>query len=434
MEWYWVAVGLFGGLLLVLLAGVPVSFSLWGVSLIGLVWLGGGFSLLADLPGVLFHHLNSFVMTAVPLFVLMSMAAEEAGFARLMFDSVRAWFGKVPGSLAMVGVIGCTIFSAICGSSAGTAAAMGVLAIPEYKRAGCDKKLSVGSLAAGGALGILIPPSVPMIFYCVITEQSIGSMFAAGVLPGLLVVVLFLLYIYIRCWINPKLIPALPSVPLRERIRSSSGLIPILIIIILVLGTIYLGIATPTEAAALGAFGTVVMGLATRKLPFKGIFRVAIKAVNLNAFLLLIFMAAVAFGVVGNRAGVAEGFVNWVLSMGLSKWVILIVIQLILLFLGCFMDPSPIILTTTPLFFPVAQSLGFDPIWFGILMVINLEIGCITPPVGFNLFVLRGIGRDFVTMGDIIIGAAPFMGLYALALVLVAFFPQIALFLPNLIK
>jgi C4-dicarboxylate transporter, DctM subunit len=351
-----------------------------------------------------------------------------------MFDSVRAWFGRVPGSLAMVGIIGCAIFSAICGSSAGTAAAMGVLAIPEYKRAGCDRKLSVGSLAAGGALGILIPPSVPMIFYCVITEQSIGSMFAAGVMPGILVVVIFLVYIYIVCRINPKLIPILPPVPLKERIKSSIGLVPILIIILLVLGTIYLGIATPTEAAAIGVFGTVVMGVAAKRLSLKGIAKIAVKAVNLNAFLLLIFMAAVAFGVVGNRAGIAEGFVQAILGMGVSKWFILAMIQLILLFLGCFMDPSPIILTTTPILYPIVLALGFDPIWFGVLMVINLEIGCITPPVGFNLFVLRGIGRDFVTMGEIIKGAVPFMALYMLALILVVLFPQIALWLPNIMK
>lgn len=432
MEWYLVAAGLFGGLLVLLLMGIPVSFSLWTIALIGLVWLGDGLSLLADLPGVLFHHLNSFVMTAVPLFVLMSMAAEASGFARLMFDAVRAWFGRVQGSLAMVGVIVCAIFSAICGSSSGTAAAMGVLAIPEYKRTGCDKRLSVGSLAAGGALGILIPPSVPMIFYSVITEQSIGTMFAAGIIPGLLVVVLFLILIHIRCRINTKLIPVLPPVPLKEKISSSAGLIPIVIIILLVLGTIYLGIATPTESAAIGAFGTVIMGLASKRLTFKGIMKLSVQAVKLNSFLLLIFMAAIAFGVVGNRAGVAEGFVKSILALGLSKWWILVMIQIILLFLGCFMDPSPIILTTTPLLFPVAQALGFDPIWFGILMIMNLEIGCITPPVGFNLFVLRGIGRDFVSMGDIIIGAAPFMGLYLLALVLVAIFPQIALFLPSM--
>lgn len=434
MEWYPVAIYLYGTLLFLLLLGIPVAFCLLMVSAVGLIWMGEGVSLLADLPGVIFHHVNSFVMTCVPLFIFMAMVVEEAGFAKMMFNAVRAWLGRLSGSLAMVGIVGCAIFASISGSSMGTAATMGVLAIPEYVRANCDKKLSVGSLAAGGALGILIPPSVPMIFYCIITEQSIGHMFLAGVFPGLLVVLIFLTYIYARCRFNPDLIPSPPPLPMKEKIRSTVGLLPILFIALIVLGSIYLGIATPTEAGGIGAFGAVVLSLVTKKLTWQGVIRSAVKAVKLNAFILLIFMAAVAFGVVSNRGGVTEGIANFIIGLGLSRTMVLVMIMAMLLFLGMFMDPTPIILTTMPIFFPVSQALGFNPIWFGILVVINLEIGCITPPVGFNLFVLRGIGRDYVSMGEIIRGAAPFMLLYLLALALVAIFPPIATFLPSAVR
>jgi C4-dicarboxylate transporter, DctM subunit len=432
MEWYVIALAAFSFLVVLLLAGIPVSFALLMVAFTGLVWEGAGLRLVGDLPHTFFSQVNSFVMTSIPLFVLMAMLIEQSGFTRLMFDAVQAWLGRLPGSLAMVGVAACTIFAAVCGGSAANAAAVGIIAIPEYKRNRCDKQLCVGAIAAGGSLGILIPPSIPMIFYCVICEQSIGTLFMAGILPGLMTSALFLLFIYIRCRLNPTLVPLGPMVSWRVRWQKALGLIPIAIIIFIVLGSIYLGVATPTESAAVGCFGALVLGIATRKLSFSGLKKSLFGAIRVNGFLLLIVLGALSFGQVLNRGHVTTDFINFMTGLQLPTVGILVMINFLYLFLGCFMDPTPIILTTMPILYPLSRQLGLDPIWFGIMTVMNLELAGITPPVGFNLFVLKGIAGDYISTADIIRGAMPFGLLYVLALILVMVFPQIALFLPNL--
>ena len=435
MEWYYMAAIMFGSLIILLAIGIPVGFALMLVSLGSLYLLGGGFLYFLDLPGYIFHNLNSFILLCVPLFIAMAMFAHQARFSDDLFRSLNTILGRLPGGVINVAIVACAIFSAISGTSVATAAAVGLIAIPQFKKYGYDEKLSVGSLAAGGALGILIPPSVPMIMYCIITQQSIGKMFAAGLFPGILTAAIFIVYIIIRCRINPKLAPVTAiatGLPTREKFMILTGVIPLILIIVIVLSFIYFGICTVTESAAIGCLAALVLSFAYRRMNFAEMFKGAAEAMRIGAFIILIFIGAIIFGHVINRGGISTGLSDLVIELGLSKWAVLIVIQLILLILGMFMDPTPIILTTMPAFFPIAMQAGFDPTHFGILCVMNLEMACITPPVGFNLFILRGIGKDYVSMSDIIEGAAPFIGLYALTIVIVALFPQIAMFLPSL--
>ena len=430
MELPWFTIGFisFGLLFFLLMLGIPVGFSLITSAMVSVVIVGGGPTFLFDIPGYFFHHLNSFTITCVPLFILMAIYAQRAGFGNDLFVTLRIVLGKLPGSLNVVGIAACAIFSAIAGNSVTTAAAVGLVAIPEYKKYGYDTKLSVGSLAGGGGLGILIPPSVPMIMYCVICNQSIGLMFSGGILPGIMTALMFMVYVVIRCTINPKLAPRIPPEDMKQISpgRALLNVIPIVLIIVSVLLTIYLGIATPTEAAGLGCFGSIY-----RRMTAIDIIKVTYDGVRIIAFIILIFLGALAFGHAIVRGGVAAGVSNYIVESGFSKYMVLSMILFALLILGCFMDATPITLTTMPILFPLAMKFDFNPIFFGVICVMILETAALTPPVGFNLFVLRGIGRKYVTMAEIVRGAAPFVLLYLLAIVIVMIFPDIIMFLPN---
>lgn len=438
MELPWFIIGSisFGLLFVLLMIGIPVGFSLIASAMVSVVIVGGGPTFLFDIPGYFFHHLNSFTITCVPLFILMAIYAQRAGFGNDLFMTLRIWLRKLPGSLNVVGIAACAIFSAIAGNSVTTAAAVGLVAIPEYQKYGYDTKLSVGSLAGGGGLGILIPPSVPMIMYCVICNQSIGLMFSGGILPGIMTALMFMIYVVIRCIINPKLAPPIPPEDMKKisHGRALLNILPIALIIISVLLTIYLGIATPTEAAGLGCFGSMLLALLYRRMTAIGIIKATYDGVRIIAFIILIFLGALAFGHAMVRGGVAAGLSNYIVESGYSKYTVLCMILFVLLILGCFMDATPITLTTMPILFPLAMKYDFNPIFFGVICVMVLETAALTPPVGFNLFVLRGIGRQYVTMAEIVRGAVPFVLLYLLAIVIVMIFPDIIMFLPNKMK
>ena len=433
MEWYSIGAIMFGSLLAIMLIGIPVGFSLLVTSLASLLLLGKGTKMFFDLPGYFFHHLNSFTLTCVPLFIMMALYTQRARFSDDLFRSMGIWLRGVPGSLNTVGIATCAIFSAISGTSVATAAAVGLVAMPSLKKFGYEKKLAVGALAAGGALGILIPPSVPMIMYCIITEQSIGHMFAGGILPGLMTAGIFIVYIMIRCKINPNLAPPIPAEALGGLTprQATVNILPLMAVILSVLLTIYFGIATPTEAAAVGAMAAIFLGLIYRRLNLGEILKASFEGVRLGAFIILIFLGALAFGHATVRGGVASGLTDFVVRLGVSRYTVLIMILGTLFILGFFMDPTPIILTTMPALYPLAMKFGFDPIYFGVVSTMILETAAITPPVGFNLFVMKGIGQDYITMSEIIIGSAPFVLLYILAIGIVILVPDIIMFLPK---
>ncbi|MEE9911577.1 MAG: TRAP transporter large permease subunit [Deltaproteobacteria bacterium] len=436
LEWYTFGAIMFGGLLFLLLLGIPVGFSLLITAMASSLMLGQGLMFWVDIPGYFFHHLNSFTMTCVPIFILMALFAQHARFGEDLFRSMGIWLRKIPGSLNIVAVATCAIFSAISGTSVATAAAVGLVAMPIFQKFGYDKKLSVGTLAGGGALGILIPPSVPMIMYAIITNQSIGHMFAGGILPGIMTAGIFMAYIAIRCKLNPQLAPVIPRSAMGDisTFKAILNVGPLMGIILLVLLVIYFGIATPTEAAAIGTVGMAVLALLYKRMNLKGIFKASADGMRIGAFIILIFLAALAFGHVAVRGGVAAGLSNYVISLGLSKYAVLFMILGILLLLGCFMDPVPIILTTMPILFPLATSVGWDPVYFGVVCTMMLETAAITPPVGINLFILNGIGKGHVSMTEIIRGALPYNLLYFAAIVFVVIFPDIVMLLPNLMR
>ncbi len=434
MEWYIIGIMMFGSLLVLMMLGIPVGFTLLITSLASLFMLSKETELLFDLPGYFFHHLNSFTLTCVPLFIMMALYAQRARFNDDLFRSLGIWLGKVPGSLNTVGIVTCAIFSAISGTSVATAAAVGLVAMPSLKKYGYEKKLAVGALAAGGALGILIPPSVPMIMYCIITEQSIGHMFAGGIFPGLMTAAIFIFYIIIRCQINPRLAPPIPLEALGNltRWQATFNILPLILVILSVLLTIYFGIATPTEAASIGAVAAILLGVAYRRLTLPDIIKATFDGVRLGAFIILIFLGALAFGHATVRGGVAAGLTDFVVNLGVSKYTVLAMILTTLFILGFFMDPTPIILTTMPVLYPLAMKFGFNPIYFGVISVMILETAAITPPVGFNLFVMKGIGEGYITLTEIIIGAAPFVVLYIVAIVIVILVPEIIMYLPKM--
>lgn len=432
MDWVTAAAILFGTLLILLMLGIPVSFSLLIIGMAGTAIIGG-FGTLYDIPNYFFHNLNSFMLTCLPLFILMAMFVRDSKFSDDLFRALNNWLAWIPGRLMVVAIAACAIFAAIVGASSANAAAVGLIAVPEFQKHGYDRKLSVGSVAAGGSLGILIPPSIPMIIYCILTGTSIGHVFAGGILPGIMTAFMFAVYIVIRCLINPSLAPRVPAKATTptEKLRDVATIVPIALIIFSVLGSIYLGIATPTESAAVGSVLAAIVGFAYKRMNFRILFHSTLDTMRISGFLILILLSAIVFGHVIVRAGIDVALTKYVVSLGLSKWGVFAAIMLAFFFLGLFMDPTPIVVTTMPIFYPLAMKFGFDPVFFGVVAVMNLEMAGITPPVGFNLFVLQGISKGYVSLNDIIAGAAPFIPLYALTILLVVIFPDIIMFLPN---
>ena len=434
MEWYTLAAIVFGALLICLASGMPIVFCLGVVSLAAMFFLIDPITV-STMGKKAFSLGTNFVLIAVPLFILMAEVVMFSGLSESGFDVINKWLGRLPGGLALSSIGGCAIFAAVTGSSVANTATIGTVAIPEMMKSGYDKKLATGSIAAGGALGILIPPSTLMIVYAVITEQSLGHLFIGGVFPGILLAGLFMLYIFTRAVINPALAPRPVGVSWKDRIFSLYKILPVVGLIFLVLGTIYTGITTPTEAAAVGAFGAVMIALAYRRLTLRRMVGAMIKASETTCFVFFIMVAGTIMAFALSALEIPQNLVRWVIDMGLSRWVIMIAINVLYLILGCLIDPASIVVLTVPILFPVILALGFDPIWFGVIVTINMEMANITPPLGFNLFVMKGISPPDVTLGDIIRGAMPFVIFQALGLALCMIFPQLILWLPsNMLK
>jgi tripartite ATP-independent transporter DctM subunit len=354
----------------------------------------------------------------------------HAGISRKLYDAAYAWLGHYKGGLAMATVGACASFSAICGSTNATAATMATVALPEMKRFQYRDELATGVVAAGGSLGILIPPSVIFIVYGIMTEQSIGKLFMAGILPGILLSALFILTIYIWVTINPKMAPKVEKQTLRTKIRSLTGLIEVFILFVVVMGGLFLGIFTPTEAGAVGALGGVVIPLVRRQLTWQGFLTAIYSSTLTTCMILMIVAGATVFGHFLAVTTIPSVLSTWVVGLPLPPWAIMLVVMFFFFIGGCFMDALGMILLTIPIFFPVAVALGYDPIWFGVVIVLVTELGVITPPVGINVYVVSGIAKE-VPLEIIFKGAIPFVLTLLAYLVIMIFFPQIALFLPG---
>jgi C4-dicarboxylate transporter DctM subunit len=427
--------GIIGIIILVLLlySKMPVGFAMGFLGLMGfsyVVTFEAGFNLLARDVWDVFSSYN---LTVIPLFVFMGQIAFHAGISRRLYDSAYVLFGHRRGGLAMTTVGACAGFSAICGSTNATAATMATVTLPEMKRYGYDMSLATGTVAAAGSLGILIPPSVIFIVYGILTEQSIGKLFAAGILPGILLCFLFLMTIYLRVLITPSLAPPGPKTSFKEKFRSFAGVIETLILFALVMGGIFFGIFTPTEAAATGAFLTILIAVFRRQLTWNAFVKSLADTTKISCMIMVIVTGAVIFGHFMAITRVPYELAEWVSSLPLPPHAVMGVIILVYLFGGCFMDALAMIMLTIPIFFPVVQTLGFDPIWFGVVIVLITEMGVITPPVGVNVYVVYGVAKD-VPLENIFRGVFPMLLALLLCNLILLMFPQIALFLPNLMN
>jgi tripartite ATP-independent transporter DctM subunit len=423
---------IFGALVLLLLIGVPIAFSLLTVSAVGIFFLWGPRGLMA-LYNSAYGEGTSFLLLAIPLFVLMANVLKFSDLADELYEIVHRWMGGLRGGLAMGTVVICAIFAAMAGISSVATVSMGLIALPAMIERKYDRVIAVGCINAGGALGILIPPSIIMILYGSMAEVSIGQLFAGGILPGILMSAIFIIYIGLRCWLNPGLGPAIEErYSFVQKLVSLKGVILPVALVILVLGVIYAGVATPTEAAAVGAGGAIVTAALHRRLRWSRLRQACMETLHLSAMIFWIIIGAVTFTNFLAFVGIQDMVQQWVVGLEVNRWVIMLCIQSVFFVLGMFLDPAGIILLTTPIFVPIITQLGFDPLWFGVLFTINMEMAYITPPFGFNLFILKGVVPPSISMADIYRSVGPFVILQAICLVMVMLWPDLALYLPSL--
>jgi len=412
-----------------MIAGIPIAVSMALVGIIGGISVYG-MPFMNSIAPVLWGVQNENLLTSIPLFVLLGELLLRSGIADRMYLALSAWFGRLPGGLLHTNIGSCALFSATSGSSVATAATIATVALPSLNKRGYPVRASLGSIAAGGTLGILIPPSVNMIIYGSLTNNSIGKMFVAGIIPGLLLTSAFMLYIAISSILSGNAIRE-EKISFKEKIQASTHLIPPLIVFGVVMGSLYLGIATATESAALGVTTVLLFILKSRRMswsPLRGCF---ISTARISGMILLIIAAAFILNLTISLTGVAEVMTKWVTGLGLSATALLLGLILFYLLLGMFMDVLSMMVATIPVTYPIAIALGIDPIWFGIFVILMCELGLITPPVGMNLFVVHGIRPDKGTIGDVMWGALPYAIIIILFTFLLMVYPQIVTWLPG---
>jgi C4-dicarboxylate transporter DctM subunit len=455
--------------LLLFLTGMPIAFALGLTSIISVVLFLGTSQF--DLLGkFIFDATNDFGLLAIPLFVLMGNLFGGSTVSRHLFEAGEAWLSKLRGGLAMSSVMASSIFAALTGSSAATAAAIGHVAVPEMRARGVSSRIATGAVAAGGTLGILIPPSVTLILYGIASEESIGQLFAGGIIPGIIITVLFCAWIYVGTRLEERRavrepaavgagaagsgsespgstaelaeggvgargrpVTAMPDYSWGQRIKALLKVSPFILLIAAVLGVLYAGIATPSEAAAVGVVLVLLLiGVAYRGLTARRFLDVLLETTNQSTMILLIVAFSGVIATVLSFLRVPQELATMVTDLDVNRWVIMIMINVVLLILGGFLPPVSIIVMTTPILYPLIVGLGFDPIWFGIVMTINMEIGLITPPVGLNLYVLQGVVPE-VALKDILMGALPYIFVLSASIVLFSVFPGLVTWLPGLL-
>ncbi|MEH6442616.1 MAG: TRAP transporter large permease [Oceanospirillaceae bacterium] len=418
-------------LILLLLSGMPVAFSL-GVTAVIFLLIEDGFGALDVVAETLFASLDEFALLSIPMFLVMGSAIASSRAGADLYEALDRWLYKVPGGLLISNIGACGLFAALTGSSPATCAAIGKMGIPEMRKRGYPASLATGAIAAGGTLGILIPPSITMIVYGIATETSIGRLFAAGVMPGLMLVALFIgwsLFYAKRKKFNFN--EPGKHFSLKEKLEIMPKVLPFLAVIVLVLGTLYGGVATPSEASGVGAFVCIVLVMLIYKVwqPVK-LWDIFSAATRESVMLMMIIGMAGLFSYMMSSLYITQGIAEYIAGQGLSPWMLILYINLFLLVTGFFLPPVAVILMTSPTLVPIIMDAGFDPIWFGVMLTLNMEIGLITPPVGLNLYVIKGIVPD-VSLNTVLLGALPFMLCMMVGIALLIIFPQIALWLPD---
>ncbi len=422
-------------MLIVFLSRMPVAYVMALVGFVGfsiMISLPGGFALLSR--GI-YETFSSYGLTTIPLFILMGQFAFNSGISKRLYETGYRFMGGTRGGLAMATVSACTAFGAVCGSSPATAATMATVGLPEMKRYSYSDELAAGSVASGGGLGMIMPPSVVLIVYGVLAEQSIGELFVAGIVPAIVVTLLFILAIYIWCRISPIQGPPGEKFTWGQKLRSLSGMLDTLIVFVLVMGGLFAGLFTPTEAAGVGAFGVLAVSLIRRQLTWAGFVKSLHETLRTSCMVMMLIAGAVVFGKFLAVTRIPFNLASWIGGFDLPSGIVMAIIILVYFFGGCFMDSMAFVMLTIPIFFPVVTSLGFDPIWFGIIIVMVTEMGVITPPVGINVYVVYGVARGVigdVPLESIFKGIVPFLLAVIVGVIIMMIFPEVILFLPHL--
>ncbi len=424
---------MFVSLIVFMLSGAGLAFVLGAIAFISTILLWGPSALIVAVLNT-FETMTSEALMAIPLYVLMASILQKSAIIDALYDAMETWFSRLNGGLAVGTIVICTILAAMTGVVGAAVAAMGILALPSMLSRGYHPQLALGAICAGGTLGILIPPSVVTIVYAITAQISIGKMFSAGIVPGLILAGGYIGYILVRTWINPELAPK-PSqfepLPLREKLAKLKSLILPAFVVFGVLGSIYAGIATPTEAAAVGVLGAALSALITRRLSMPMLSEAATDTLRVTAMILWITIGARAFISVFVATGGADSLLDFVETLEASRWIILGAMVIVLIFLGLFLDEIGIILLCVPVFLPIIGALGFDPLWFGVLFMITAQMAYITPPFGYTLFYLKGVLPEGIGIGQVYRGVMPFFFIQAAVLVLFALFPSLVTWLPE---
>jgi tripartite ATP-independent transporter DctM subunit len=419
------------GSVALMLIGVPIAYSLGFCTVIGVLWGLGGPALtrLGLTPFTVFYGLN---WTPLPLFILMAYIIGETEIGADIFDTANNWLSRVPGGLAVAAIWAEAGMAATMGASGTTILTVGRVALPEMERLGYNKRFSMGALLSGGVLGPLIPPSIPFIVYAIMAQQSISELFMAGVIPGIILAIMLSTYAVIACLRNPELAPHPAKVRWTDRIVSLRKVWPVVVLMLGILGGIYLGVITATEAGGIGVLIVLLIAVAFYRFRLANLVRAIKEAATLTGMVGLMIIAATIFSYLVGSSRLAQDLVNFISSSGLSPWMVIIIMNLILLVLGFIMDGLAIMLVTVPLFIPLIVALDFNPVWFGVLMAVNIEIGLITPPVAMNLLLMKGVFN--VPVAEVIRGVFPFLVVLVVFLAILIAFPELSLWLPGMMR
>ena len=429
-----IAAGIVGSLLLLVLLflGMPIAFVMMFVGFLGISYLASVNAALPVVANTVYETAAYYPYTIIPLFILMGSFAGGAGITAKLYGSFDKWFRKLPGGLGIATIAACACFAALSGSSVAAAAAMGTIAIPEMRRFKYDPALAVGVVAAGGTLSFLIPPSLGFVVYGMLTEQSIGKLLVSGILPGIVLSLAFIVVIVIKVKVDPNLAPVTPGhVSWKEKFRALGGVWETMLVFVIVMGGIYLGFVNPTEAGAIGATALFIIVISKMKLTLKSLSAALLEATRISVLVLFLVAGANVFSYFLALSTIPASVSAWMAALQVSKYIVLTIIIVIYLILGCFLDAISMMVLTMPVIFPVVKTLGFDPIWFGVVCVIMMEAGLITPPVGLNVYTLAGVVKD-VPMSTIFRGSMPFLIAMLAVTILIAIFPGIALYLPSM--
>jgi tripartite ATP-independent transporter DctM subunit len=437
MEWWIYLLGFFSALGVLLLIGLPIAFAFTLVNMVGVYLLWGGTSGFNQIILSIESSISTFVLVPVPMFILMGAIMFHSGIARKMIEVIDHWIGFIAGRVALLAILTGAVLGALTGVAMGSVAILGSTLIPEMRRRAYSNSMSLGPILASGSLAILIPPSTLAIILASLGGFSVAKILIAIIVPGLILAVMYATYIVVRCTLQPELAPPyeVPYVPMRERLRSTAvHLAPPVSIIVFVILTIFYGIATPTEAAAIGAFITFVLAALYGRLSWKAMCDGVASATALSIMVLIILTGSAAFSQLLSFSGATSAITRFATDLPVHPLVLLILMQLVVMFLGMFLEQTSIILVTIPIFLPIIKVMGWDPIWFGTIMMLNLEMATITPPFGLSLFVMKGIAPNDVTIGDVYKAAVPYILINIFLMSLMILFPDIVLWLPGLMN